>query len=80
MDFDEQTCLVDQILDYSNLDRELAGVFEKLNIPFEGSLRERSKSNLRPDRRHYRDVYSEDQAERVRSAFKREIELHGFSY
>lgn len=80
LDFDDQTRLVDEILDYGNLDRELAGVFEKLNIPFDGSLRERSKANLRPDRRHYKDVYSEDQAERVRSAFIREIELHGFTY
>ncbi len=80
LDFDEQTCLVNRVLDYDRLDEELAEVMGKLNIPFCGKLNERSKANLRSDRRHYREVFSDNQAEQIRSAFAKEIAIHGFKY
>jgi len=80
LDFDEKTLLVDRVLDYHCLDQQLTEVCAKLEIPFSGSLQEKSKANLRPDRRHYREVYSSEQAEIIARAYSQEIQMHGYTY
>lgn len=77
---DESAVIVDEVLRYESLGTGLAGVFGALGIPFDGDLGVRAKGEYRTDRRHYREVYSPAQAERVRQAFAPEIRLHGYSY
>src|SRR4051794_10259239 len=55
--------IVDRVLSYERLADELGGVFDRLGIPFDGSLGVRAKSEYRTDRRPYREVYTPEQAE-----------------
>lgn len=55
-------------------------MFGQLGVPFEGSLGVRAKSEHRKDRRHYRDIYTEDQRRVIEKAFAEEIEMHGYAF
>jgi len=72
--------IVDRVLRYENLMNDLAEVFAKLNIPFEGSLGIRAKSEYRTDRRPYWEIFNEEQRAIVERAFAKEIELHGYRF
>ncbi len=72
--------IVDRILKYEDLDRQLSEVFELLNIPFSGSLGIRAKSEYREDRRPYWEVLSVEQRASIERIFIREINLHGYSF
>jgi hypothetical protein len=69
--------MVDKVIRYESLISELAKVFDKLGIPFEGTLGVRAKSDYRRDRRPYDEVFDARQREVIEKAFSREIELHG---
>lgn len=79
-DWDGRTLLVDRILRYEFLDIELGEICRHLGLPYPGKLLPRSKGGLRKDRRHYREVYTPEQAGVVKQAFEREISLHGYEY
>ena len=72
--------IVDRVLRYENLMPELAEVFARLRIPFQGTLGVRAKSEYRTDRRPYQEVYTEKQRRVVDKAFAREIEMHGYRF
>jgi hypothetical protein len=77
---DPQKIIVDKVLRYENLIDELELVFKLLKIPFCGSLEVNAKSEYRTDRRHYRDVYTSEQAAVIADAFKHELTLHGYKF
>ncbi|MEL6338647.1 MAG: hypothetical protein AAFQ65_01940 [Myxococcota bacterium] len=70
--------LVDRVLRYEALDSELTDVFSQLGVPFLGSLRTRAKSQFRYDRRHYSEVLTGAQIERVADLHQDEISLMGY--
>lgn len=72
--------LVDRVLRYERLDRELGDVFNRLGIPFDGSLGVRAKSEYRTDRRPYREVFTRAQAALVGRVFEAERRLHGYEF
>ena len=72
--------IVDRIVRYENLMAELAEVFARLGVPFDGSLGVRAKSEHRTDRRPYQEIFSETQRRIVEEAFAREIDLHGYRF
>ncbi len=72
--------IVDRVLRYEKLRDELAEVFAHLNIPFDGNLGVRAKSEYRKDRTPYQMVFNEAQRKIVEQAFAREIELHGYIF
>ena len=72
--------LVDKVVRYESLMEELGIIFSKLGIPFYGSLGVRAKSEHRKDRRPYQDVFSDKQRAIIETAFKREIEMHGYVF
>lgn len=74
------TLLVDRVVRYEFLEEELGQVFERLGVPFDGSLGVRAKSEYRSDRRHYRDFYSPSSRAAVAEAFAREIDLLGYEF
>jgi hypothetical protein len=74
------TLMVDRVLKYENLQRELAEVFGALGIPYSGSLGVNAKSEFRTDKRPYREVYTPAQARQVAATFAREIDLFGYSF
>ena len=72
--------IVDRVLRYENLLAELGEVFSKLNIPFDGTLGIKAKSEYRSDRRPYQLVFNNQQRKIVEKAFAQEIELHGYCF
>ena len=74
------TIIVDRVLHYENLNVDLAEVFARLNLFFDGTLRVRAKSEYRTDRKPYQLVFNEAQRRIVERAFAKEIELHGYRF
>jgi len=72
--------IVDRILHYENLIRELGEVFSQLNIPFEGTLGVQAKSEFRTDRRPYQQIFNDEQRRIVEKAFAKEVELHRYRF
>ncbi|MGD2071661.1 MAG: hypothetical protein PVI57_23555 [Gemmatimonadota bacterium] len=72
--------LVDRVLRYERLLDELGEIFERLGVPFSGSLEVQAKSHYRSDRRPYREVYTDEQRRAVARTFRKEIQLHGYTY
>ena len=72
--------IVDRILRYENLIPELVEVFSHLNVPFDGTLGIKAKSEYRTDRRPYQQVFNDEQRRIVEKAFAKEIELHGYRF
>lgn len=72
--------LIDEVVKYENLGDGLLKIFKKLDVPFNGELDTRAKSNHRPDNIHYRKYYSESQQLQVQKLFYDEIKLHGYKF
>jgi Sulfotransferase family. len=72
--------IVDRVLRYENLAAELSEVFSQLNVPFDGTLGVKAKSEYRTDRRSYQLVFNDKQRSIVENAFAREIELHAYRF
>lgn len=73
------TVIVDRVLRYEKMDRELAEVFTSLNVPWKG-MTVRARSGNRTDRRPYQDVYTVSQRNQVAALFRQEIDLWGYSF
>jgi hypothetical protein len=72
--------IVDRILRFEALDRELGEVLERLGLPWNGALGVRAKSGFRRDRRPYAELYDEPGRRRVAEVFVREIALLGYTF
>ena len=72
--------IVDRVLRYENLMKDLAEVFSYVNVPFEGGLGIRAKSEYRTNYTPYQSVFNDEQRRIVEHAFAREIELHGYRF
>ena len=71
--------VVDRICRYENLSEELAFLEQRLGLPGPIEM-PRAKAGHRRDRRHYRDVLSDEAASQIAQKFGREIELLGYTY
>jgi hypothetical protein len=65
---------------YENLTDELQVIFKILGVPFNGSLGVRAKSEYRPSRRPYQEMYTEEQKNIVQKVFDIEIRMHGYAF
>ena len=72
--------IVDRVVRYENLIDELAEIFARLNIPFDGTLGIRAKAEYRSDRTPYQSVFTPEQRQLVERIFAREIELHSYRF
>jgi hypothetical protein len=79
-DPDRSEVLVGSIVHYERLEQGLAEVFDRAGIPFDGSLGVRAKGDYRVDRRHYREHYTDRQAEIVSEEFATEIRINGYEF
>lgn len=70
--------MVDRILNYDNLTTELPALFDEVGLPFDGLVH--AKSDTRKDRRHYRDIFTNQQRIIIESSFDDEIKLHGWKF
>lgn len=70
---------VNRLCRYENIQTEVNQIFKELNLPGNPKL-PAAKRQFRSDKRHYRDILNDDQAEKIGLIFKREIELAGYTY
>ncbi|MEX2475461.1 sulfotransferase family 2 domain-containing protein [Marinobacter sp.] len=71
--------VVDKICRYENLEQHLEEVRNELGLPEPISLPQ-AKATFRKDKRHYSEVLSEHQKEKIRVIFSDEIKLLGYEY
>lgn len=74
------TVIVDRVVHFEHLGKDLGEIFNTLGIPFDGELGITAKGNIRKDRRHYREILSTKQKQVVEKVFEKEISLHGYLY
>lgn len=72
--------MVDKVVKYESFIDDLTHVFDKLSIPFEGSLGVRARSEHSKDRRLYTEVYKHEQRTIIEKAFNKEIQMHDYTY
>lgn len=71
---------VDRVCKYEHLEKELEEVCESiLGMPRLPEL-PRAKGEARTDRRHYRDILSNTDRQKIAELFAREIELFGYEF
>ena len=70
--------IVDRIIRYDRLQDELADLFDERGIPFDGLPK--AKGGIRNDKRSYKEVMTQEQADVIRKAFAKEISIHGWEY
>lgn len=70
---------VDRILHFERLEEELESVRLHLGLPEPLEL-PRAKSTSRKDKRHYREILSPEERERIADLFAAEIRLLGYEY
>ena len=70
---------VDRVCRYENLAEELEFLQNRLELPEPLEL-PRAKAGHRSDRRHYREVLTEQDAKKIAQRFHREITLFGYQY
>jgi len=71
--------IVDFIGKYENLKDDLLKVCNKIGIDFDGEL-PKTKSKYRPKHHHYSYYYNKKNRELIQNTFKKEIELHGYTF
>lgn len=75
---DPNKIIVNRVLKYENLIKDLAEVFLELNIPFNGSLGVKAKGEYRTDRRKAQEILTPKQYNLIGDAFAHEIMLNGW--
>lgn len=70
--------IIDHIIQYEDLNNELSRIFSILKIPFHGTLNVHAKSEFRDRSKHYTELFSEQQLDKIRKIFSREIALYGY--
>jgi Sulfotransferase family len=72
--------LVDSVVKYEDLINGLAEIFDRLGIPFNGSLGVNAKGEYRSDRKPYQTMYSDAQRILIEKVFEAEIRMHGYRF
>ena len=75
----EEDIAVDHIARYENIDNELSLIAEKAGLPTQLEL-PNAKGKYRKDKRHYRDIITDNGRSRVENVCSREIEHLGYSF
>jgi hypothetical protein len=70
---------VDHVYDFHNLKAEVAALYDRLGLKFEGSL-PREKTGIKMDRKPYQDYYTDETRDKVAEVFRREIALIGYTF
>lgn len=76
---------VDRIMRYENLRDDLTELCNKLKVPFnkqkwQDSPEFNMKRGIRKDKRHYREILTSEQANKVAKLFRREIKMFGYTF
>ncbi|HEX5791431.1 MAG TPA: glycosyltransferase family 25 protein, partial [Luteolibacter sp.] len=78
--FDGDTCLVDEVIDYSDFLNGFASVCKRLGIPYDGRMPREKTGVLQEKGGDYREYYDDETREKVASCFAREIALMRYTF
>jgi hypothetical protein len=70
---------VDRICRYEKLDEEMGDLTVRLNLPKIPVL-PRAKSDFRLDKRHYREILTDEEKKIIEKMFEKEIRLFGYEF
>lgn len=77
---DNREIIVDRVVRYENLINELGEVFTLLNIPFDGDLGVKAKSDYRKSAENYRSFFSDHDKQFIADIFRTEIQIFGYEF
>lgn len=77
--FDGETCLMDEVLDYSGFPDAFVELCQRLGIPFSGEM-PREKTEIKKEKADYRDYYDDETKALVAERFAREIALMNYTF
>ena len=77
--FKDNTCLVDQVIEFDGFISRFNDLSIKLGVPFNVEM-PREKTNITQNKVDYRDFYDDETREKVAEHFQREIRLMGYKY
>jgi hypothetical protein len=77
--FDSETCMMDEVLEYSGFISKFTDLCQRLGIPFNGDM-PREKTNITKEKVIYQDYYDQETREMVASKFEREISLMRYEF
>lgn len=77
--FDGETCLMDEVADYSNFLSEFSEICARLEVPYDGVM-PREKTNITSEKVDYRTYYDAESRGAVQKLFEREIKLKSFVF
>jgi hypothetical protein len=84
-DFDNYTIngklVVDKVIQFDTIEEDLREVINKLHLKFNGNFNTfKIHTDTRTDKRHYREILTDEQAEKIAKIFHREIEMFGYKF
>ena len=77
---DKGNLLVDKVVKFENLEKELDVIFKHIEVPFAGELGVKAKSEYRKNRKPYREVLLKEQKELIDRVFRKEIFMHSYTF
>lgn len=77
---DNRKLIVDRVIRYENLINELGEVFTLLNIPFDGDLGVKAKSDYRKSTENYRSFFSDHDKQFIADIFRTELQIFGYEF
>ncbi len=78
MDKRLEKILCDKIIKYEDLNKELAIVFNKLRIPFDGELKIFKKKSIR--KKDYKDFFDDKSQKLITEIFWKDLEMFNYSF
>ena len=78
MDKNYNEILCDKIIKYEDLNKELAIVFNKLRIPFDGELKIFKKKSIR--KKDYKDFFDDKSQKLITEIFWKDLEMFNYSF
>lgn len=77
--FEDEKCLMDEVLEYDQFIVRFSALCEKLQVPLNGEM-PREKTNITQHKIDYRKFYDEETRDKVAQEFAREIRLMGYVF
>jgi hypothetical protein len=78
--FDEEQCIVDEVLDYESFQTSFPLLCQRLDIPFTGII-PREKTGIKQEKLgNYQQYYDEETKQKIANLFHREISLMSYQY
>ncbi|MBC7979765.1 MAG: hypothetical protein H7Y36_04295 [Armatimonadetes bacterium] len=77
--FEDESCIVDEVLDYNEFTGSFINICKRLNIPFTGTM-PREKTNVNGNITDFHNYYNVLTKNKIATEYRREINLMGYVF